>query len=197
MCEAGEFREDLYYRLNVVTLSLPPLRERPTDIRLLARIFLEEACEEHSLGERSFSEGALKQLEAYAWPGNIRELKNRVERTAILSEDKVIDVIEDLPAPVEGGPTPPRSAAESPRDSRPADSGAGKPAATGGEFAFTCNVEAWQEFHEDAGRSYLKYVLRKAGGNVSEAARLLCLERAYLHRLMKKLGVQRDVVVPD
>jgi DNA-binding NtrC family response regulator len=197
MCEAGEFREDLYYRLNVVTLSLPPLRERPTDVRLLARIFLEEACEEHALGERSFSEGALKQLEAYSWPGNIRELKNRVERTAILSEDKVIDVIEDLPAHAEGGPAPSKPSAASGRDGQPADGGAAKPGPTGGEFTFICNIESWQEFHEDAGRSYLKYVLRKAGGNVSEAARLLCLERAYLHRLMKKLGVQRDVVVPD
>ena len=66
-----------------------------------------------------------------------------------------------------------------------------------GEFGFACSVTPWQEFHEAAGRSYLKFVLRKANGNVSEAARLLCLERAYLHRLMKKLGVQRDVVVLD
>ena len=65
------------------------------------------------------------------------------------------------------------------------------------EFTFSCAMTPWQEFHEAAGKCYLKHVLRKANGNVSEAARMLCLERAYLHRLMKKLGVQRDVVVLD
>ena len=191
MCEAGEFREDLYYRLNVVTLNLPPLRERTSDIGQMAKIFLREACEEHSLGERNFAEAAIKQLEIHRWPGNIRELKNLVERTAILSEDKIIDHIEDLPTTSENAGSK-QSAVEF---------GSAENLVTGHlssrNFDFACRIESWQTFHENAGRSYLKYVLRQAGGNVSETARLLCLERAYLHRLMKKLGVQRDVVVPD
>jgi DNA-binding NtrC family response regulator len=190
MVQAGEFREDLFYRLNVVTLQLPPLRERKTDIRNLAGVFLTEACQEHSLGEKSFSEHALRQLEAYQWPGNIRELRNHIERTAILSEEGVIESIDDL-APVTAD-----LGSASALKAAPAEGGAPAPVGTG-EFAFASNVAPWQEFHEAAGRSYLKYVLRKAGGNVSEAARMLCLERAYLHRLMKKLGVQRDVVVLD
>lgn len=194
MVQAGEFREDLFYRLNVVTLQLPPLRDRPSDIPTLAKVFLKEAAQEHSLGDRSFSDNAIRQLEQHNWPGNIRELKNLVERTAILSEEAQIDSIDDLPAAgsasMESRAASGRQAATSPSGNTPGIQGTE-------EFQFGSNVQSWQEFHEAAGRSYLKYVLRKAGGNVSEAARLLCLERAYLHRLMKKLGVQRDVVVLD
>jgi DNA-binding NtrC family response regulator len=198
MVQAGEFREDLFYRLNVVTIQLPPLRERKSDIRKLAECFLSEACQEHSLGERQFGAAALAQLEAHSWPGNIRELKNLVERTAILSEEPLIDDIEDLaPAPA-GGASAPAAPAAAASEGTGAASPAGATAADGAQaFSFSCAVTPWQEFHEAAGRSYLKFVLRKANGNVSEAARLLCLERAYLHRLMKKLGVQRDVVVLD
>ncbi len=193
MVQAGEFREDLFYRLNVVTLQLPPLRERKTDIRVLAGIFLTEACQDHSLGEKTLSDQAMKQLETYHWPGNIRELRNLVERTAILSEESLIDVIEDLaPASADAG-----SSALKMTPVQEVEKPGGGVSAGSGEFAFASNVAPWQEFHESAGRSYLKFVLRKAGGNVSEAARLLCLERAYLHRLMKKLGVQRDVIVLD
>jgi DNA-binding NtrC family response regulator len=196
MVQAGEFREDLFYRLNVVSLTLPPLRERRSDIKGLAEVFLKEACEEHSLGEKSFSANAEAQVTAHSWPGNIRELKNLVERTAILSEEGVIDVIEDL-APVTPGAAPAADAAPGDSHAGTSEGAPAHAAPAAGEFGWSCGVVTWQDFHENAGRSYLKFVLRKAGGNVSEAARLLCLERAYLHRLMKKLGVQRDVVVPD
>lgn len=197
MVQANEFREDLFYRLNVVTLQLPPLRERKTDIRKLALVFLAEACQDHSLGVKAFSDTALRQLESYNWPGNIRELRNMVERTAILSEEGDIDAIEDM-APAGAAPRSETSTADL-KGAPAADAGpqTGGVAAGIGEFSYASNVAPWQEFHEAAGKAYLKYVLRKAGGNVSEAARLLCLERAYLHRLMKKLGVQRDVVVLD
>ncbi len=190
MVQSGEFREDLFYRLNVVTLQLPPLRERQSDIAKLATNFLKEASVEHSLGEKQFSAHAMAQLVAHNWPGNIRELKNLVERTAILSEEPLIDAIEDL------GPAT-ATAAPSPSAAAPSTAARGDQAAPGAEFSFSCNMTPWQEFHEAAGKCYLKHVLRKAQGNVSEAARMLCLERAYLHRLMKKLGVQRDIVVLD
>lgn len=192
MVQSGEFREDLYYRLNVVSVHLPPLRERKTDIEKLAVTFLKEACVEHSLGEKSWGANAMKQLENYPWPGNIRELKNLVERTAILSEESMIDHIDDL----EGKAPAAGSASGSAHDASydVADSCASV-AAGDHDFGFGCSIASWQEFHEAAGKSYLKFILQKAGGNVSEAARILCLERAYLHRLMKKLGVQRDIVV--
>jgi DNA-binding NtrC family response regulator len=180
MVEAGEFREDLFYRLNVIMLTLPPLRDRKSDIHDLVINFLEDACVEHQLGQRSISDSAMKQMLDYPWPGNIRELKNLVERVAILSESEVIDHIEDLDQPSRG--------ASEPSSDETNESG-------DGPFSFSSHVTSWQDFHEAAGRLYIKHVLRIAGGNVSEAARMLCLERAYLHRLMKKLGVQRDVVV--
>ena len=90
MVENKEFREDLFFRLNVVTVNIPPLRERGDDVKIIAQRFLEIACEEHALGERSFNAAALAQLCDYHWPGNIRELKNIVERVAILSDEQVI-----------------------------------------------------------------------------------------------------------
>ncbi len=191
MVQSSEFREDLYYRLNVVSVHLPPLRERKTDIEKLANTFLKEACVEHSLGEKTWGPTAQKQLEAYPWPGNIRELKNLVERTAILSDESLIDHIDDLDGKITTGGND-RS------DSENHDNNTRSQGMVGDrDFGFGCNVASWQEFHEAAGKSYLKFILQKAGGNVSEAARILCLERAYLHRLMKKLGVQRDIVVHD
>lgn len=211
MVQAGEFREDLFYRLNVLTIHLPPLRERKSDIPRLAGIFLQEACEEHSLGDKTLSSEALAQLTAYHWPGNVRELHNIIERTAILSEESVIETIEDLasktpspqseisPAKKTGFPSE-SSLSENTNASRAAISDADSrsnvtPFPRGEAFSYATHLIPWQDFHEEAGKAYLKYVLQKAGGNVSETARLLGLERAYLHRLMKKLGVQRDVIV--
>jgi DNA-binding NtrC family response regulator len=185
MVQNSEFREDLFYRLNVVTINVPPLRERGNDITLLAKQFLQDTCEEHSVGHRSLSERALGQLAAYHWPGNIRELKNIIERVAILSESPVIDLIEDLQDRIDT--TARQTAAVSEVET---SSGL-----VCGMFQFESTVLPWQEFHKNLDQAYIKYVLRAAKGNVSEAARLLCLERAYLHRLMKKLGIQRDIII--
>ena len=188
MIENNEFREDLYYRLNVISLKVPPLRDRGEDIVLLAKHMLEEMCEEHSLGYRYFTDNALKQIAAWQWPGNIRELRNIVERSAIMSETQQIDTIPDITRPE----TPGAGAA-------PPDAGTStdSPGADEGGFSFQCDLVSWQEMHASLDKAYIKFVLGRSGGNVSEAARKLCLERAYLHRLMKKLGIQRGVVVKD
>lgn len=198
MVQNGEFREDLYYRLNVISLPVPPLRERGDDVCLLAQYFLDLASDEHSVGFRAFGPNALDEIRAYRWPGNIRELKNIVERCAILSETQTIDHIPDIVDGKSG--IPGRGAGGRQELAATADpqvgAGDSHPRGSEGEgFAMTTSVIPWQEFHSAVGREYLKFVLAKSGGNVSEAARTLCLERAYLHRLMKKLGVQRDVVV--
>lgn len=191
MVENGTFREDLFYRLNVVTLFVPPLRERGDDVIILAKSFLEEACDEHSLGERTFTDSALAQLASYRWPGNIRELKNIVERVAILSETPEIDFIDEI---IENKSI--SSDTEFSSQEKNMEQAASSATSTSGDlFRFATSKSPWQEFHEDAGRAYLKYILQHTNGNVSEAARVLCLERAYLHRLMKKLEVHRDVVV--
>lgn len=97
--EEGRFREDLYYRLNVVQIHLPPLRERKEDIPLLVAYFVSKICRENNLPERKFSSQALEYLTLYDWPGNVRQLENVVERCLVLSSSEVIGV-EDLPAEV-------------------------------------------------------------------------------------------------
>lgn len=167
------FREDLYYRLNVVQLSVPPLRERKEDIKLLSDIFLEQICEENSIGERSLSKEAHEELKQYEWPGNIRQLRNLLERVAILSEHAVIESVKTYL---------PKQSTQTPQHLKLEDDS---------HFHFSCEPISWHEFHEKSEHSYVNYILGKAGGNVSEAARNLGLERAYLHRLIKKLGVER------
>jgi len=205
MIESGQFREDLYYRLNVVTLHSPPLRERGSDIHLLAHHFLTLACEEHSVGTRTLGPHALEQIMAYHWPGNIRELKNTLERVVILSESEEIDEIPDLTRRL-GGKSSPRQDTGAGKtrmeaQSNPATAAALTPAITAAtaeeRFGFETGIVPWEELHHSLGRSYIRFVLSRSKGNVSEAARVLCLERAYLHRLMKKYNIQRDVVVSD
>ena len=87
---AGRFREDLYHRLSVITLSLPPLRERGDDVMQLAIHFLSRACAEYDLPARVFTPDARAALGAYAWPGNVRELANVMERVALLSDARAI-----------------------------------------------------------------------------------------------------------
>ncbi len=202
MIETGQFREDLYYRLNVVTLRSPPLRERGEDIKLLAQHFLEAACEEHSIGSRVLGPKALDQIVAYHWPGNIRELKNILERVVILSESEEIEDIPDLAARLRGAKSKQEGSASSPaplaKVAESAETLAEEANALNKEsFSFETAIVPWEELHQSLGRSYIRYILGRSKGNVSEAARVLCLERAYLHRLMKKYGIQRDVIVSD
>ncbi|WP_305041200.1 sigma-54-dependent transcriptional regulator [Geoalkalibacter sp.] len=97
----GQFREDLYYRLNVIPIVLPPLRERREDIALLARSFLQKFCREMNRPLMSISPEAMAALEAYSWPGNVRELENLMERTVALTDGEVIG-LRDLPASISG-----------------------------------------------------------------------------------------------
>ena len=92
----GRFRQDLFYRINVINVELPPLRERIADISLLAQHFLEEVCQESGKPMREFSEQAIEALQQYAWPGNVRELENVIERAVLLGKSDKIG-LEDLP----------------------------------------------------------------------------------------------------
>ena len=96
---AGRFREDLYYRLNVITVSLPPLRERPDDIPLLAHHFLAQYASKNDKMISSFTQQAIQQLSRYPWPGNVRELENVIERAVVLTRDDQI-TMSQLPAKV-------------------------------------------------------------------------------------------------
>ena len=92
----GRFREDLYYRINVITIDLPPLCERVGDVRLLAEHFLRMYCGQHNRDRLGITNEAMEYLERYSWPGNVRELENVIERAALLSKNKFIGP-DDLP----------------------------------------------------------------------------------------------------
>ena len=107
-----EFREDLFYRLNVVRIEIPPLRQRKEDVRLLVNYFLKKISQNQRLSPKSISEEALDFLEQYAWPGNVRELENVIQRAIVVTKGEVIlpldlppIVLQSLPRPVHGGPT--------------------------------------------------------------------------------------------
>jgi two-component system response regulator HydG len=104
MVQQGRYRDDLYYRLNVVSIVLPPLRERREDIPLLANHFLRMYVQKNQKPISGFAKAALERMEAYAWPGNVRELENAVERAVVLSRGSAIE-LEDLPESVRGGAT--------------------------------------------------------------------------------------------
>lgn len=158
--EKGEFREDLYYRLNVFPLEVPALRERRDDIPLLAGEFFKRCARRHGLHLEGFSEAAMSALQEHRWPGNVRELQNSIERAVILVEQGRKIEPEDLglvsPARVSVAPSAP-SASLAPAPAAPA-----LPADVGQPMAL-----------EDLERRHILEVLRSAGGNRTQAAAIL------------------------
>jgi DNA-binding NtrC family response regulator len=159
----GTFLKDLYFRLNVVSVSLPPLRERREDIPALARFFLQKYAHEAKRGVTGISEEAMACLSAYPWPGNVRELENAVERAVVLGAGEEVGP-EDLPDQVVGMGQP-----------------QGPDRAPGAGFH-----EAVQEYK----RQLIRGALEKTGGNQSRAAEALGLQRTYLARLIRTLEVK-------
>jgi DNA-binding NtrC family response regulator len=156
----GRFREDLYYRINVVPLALPPLRERKEDIPQLARHFIQRCSGQAKRNFTELSGDALEKLMAYDWPGNVRELANVVERAIVLGQPPTIEA-DDLPLEILAAP---RSTAVD----RPLN---------------------YQETVDEYRREVIVKALQQANGNRTAAAKLLGLERAYLQRLLKSFGV--------
>jgi two-component system nitrogen regulation response regulator NtrX len=167
----GSFREDLYWRLNVVPLQVPPLRERVEDIPLLVEDFLREfAAESRGGGRKRLSPETLEVLRRHDWPGNVRELKNLVERLVILTPHEAIGV-EDLP----------QNMAEE------ADLG---PTANGGESGATAGDGSLRDARARFEREFILRQLAEHGGNVSQTAEAIGLERSHLHKKMKALGIE-------
>ena len=154
----GEFREDLFYRLNVVPIELPPLRDRRDDVPLLARSFLETASARHGREVEALPPAVVRLLMDHSWPGNVRELANAVERLVLLAEDGCL-VVDDLPATIRG----------------PGDG-------AGGPVRLPAEGLSWDTMEE----SLLRQALDRASGNRAAAARLLGLSyKAFLYRLEK------------
>jgi len=166
---AGRLREDLFYRLNVVPIRVPPLRERRDDIPLLVRHFMSRTAEAAGLTPREFGEDAMAALQAYEWPGNVRQLRNAVDWLLIM-------------APGEGR-EPIRA------DMLPAEIGAIAPAVVkwdkGGEIMSLPLRDAREVFE----REYLLAQVTRFGGNISRTAAFVGMERSALHRKLKSLGV--------
>lgn len=166
---AGRFREDLYYRLNVVPIKVPPLRERREDIPALARHFMNRSAETAGCPAREFGDDAMAALQAYDWPGNVRQLRNVVDWLLIMA------------------PGDPRQAIRA--DMLPPEIGAITPAMLkwdkGGEIMTLPLREAREMFE----REYLLAQVNRFGGNISRTAAFIGMERSALHRKLKSLGV--------
>jgi len=167
MVKDGTFREDLYYRLNVIPIDLPPLRERREDIPLLVQRFIEHFCETHKLDLKTISPHVLKVLMAYDWPGNVRQLENIAERMVALTANRPAILPADLPGEIQN------------RDS----------------LNFVPLIEipeggiSFQDVVTDMERELIVQSLRKTNGNKKLAAKLLNLKRTTLIEKIKRIGL--------
>ena len=178
LVQSKKFRLDLFYRLNVVTIEMPPLRDRREDIPLLANHYLRRFAEKHDCQCKGISERAVSALQAYSWPGNIRELKNLAEKLVILSKCEMIDV-DDLPAVLCASR---KQEQHAPPMAHPAGGNGGSPEqATGGPLN-TLSLKSVEV-------EYIRKALEMAHGNQRKAARLLDISRDTLRYRLKKLGI--------
>jgi nitrogen regulation protein NR(I) len=180
---AGAFREDLFYRLNVVPIHIPPLRERHEDIPLLADHFIAKFNDRLKKEITAITPEAIERLVAYQWPGNIRELENLMERTMLFCEGPEIRV-SDLPPEVAGAPVAAGAAPAAPAP------GAGAPGEEAARPAPESLKEAVRAETERVERELIQRALDATAGNVTQAARKLKISRKSLQTKMKELGLR-------
>lgn len=176
--EDGNFRMDLYHRLSVILIHVPPLIERRDDIPLLATSFLEEICSEYGMPTKRISDAGLEALKALPWTGNIRELRNMIERLIILSDK----VITDNDVKAFANPSAPVTAATI------GSGGAVTAAAPQTDFEQFKNFQEYKDFAE---REYIKFKLEKNNWNVSKTADDIDIQRSHLYSKIEKFGLKR------
>ena len=176
MVQASTFREDLYFRLNVVPIRSPDLCERADDVPLLVESFVRECCAENGFAYKPIDEVVLERLKAYDWPGNVRELRNVVERLVIMSDDVIRE--RDLP-PYLGGPRSPAKAM------RP---GGSPPMLDVTKYA----DKNLRDFREEVETEFIKLKLAEFDWNISRTAQALGIERTNLHKKLRALGIHRS-----
>jgi two-component system NtrC family response regulator len=168
---SGQFREDLYYRLGVITVQLPPLRERGADIPLLASLFLQRFSNEFGKKVRGFSAAALRAMDQFDWPGNVREMENKIKRAVVMADGLIIE-------PVDLGFVTASSGDEVPDD---------QPAA--GEFGMQLEGMTLRDARGAVEKQLLVRAMERYEGNVSRAADILGLTRPTFYDLLKKHGL--------
>ena len=164
--EEGTFREDLYYRLNVIPINVPTLAERMDDFPLLVDYFLQGFSEEHGIGIKQIDEGGMKELLKHSWPGNVRELKNVIERLSIMVPGEVIgkdDILKHLEA-------------------------------YDYDDFVTKDLSSLKKAREEFEKDFIVKVLKKNDKNVTGAARELGIERTNLHRKIKQYNINIDKI---
>jgi len=174
---AGNFRADLFYRLRVVTIDIPPLRERREDIAELAETFTHAAAERYNLPLRQVGQSALRRLVDYDWPGNVRELKNTIDRAAIMAEGEELRS-QDLPDEITPGLQK--------RTAHPEENSEG-----GLNVPFTAD---FREDRREFERRYISRCLEHTSGNVTKAAEILGMHRQSLQHKLRQLGLGRRYV---
>jgi transcriptional regulator with PAS, ATPase and Fis domain len=167
MVKEGTFREDLFYRLNVIPINLPPLRERREDIPLLAKRFISHFCDAHKLAEKTVSPQVMRALMAYEWPGNVRQLENISERMVALTSNRTAIMPADLPVEIQNR-----------------DSSSHVPMIEIPEEGIN-----FQNVVTDMERELILQSLRRTNGNKKLAAKLLNLKRTTLIEKIKRIGL--------
>jgi two-component system, NtrC family, nitrogen regulation response regulator NtrX len=170
--DKGQFREDLYFRLAVIPIHVPPLRERPEDIPLLVRHYMDYISRENNVRPKRITPAAMDALQRYRWKGNIRELRNTIERLHIMTGGDTIDVA-DLP-----------SAARSPASAGARGAAAETDAAKAGTL---------REFKDNAERAYLVQKLRENGWNISKTAEAIDTPRSNLYKKLEQYQISQEV----
>jgi two-component system nitrogen regulation response regulator NtrX len=175
--EKGQFREDLYFRLAVIPIHVPPLRERQDDVPALVRHYMESFSRENNARPKRLTQAAMDALQRYRWKGNIRELRNTVERLHIMTGGETIDVA-DLPGAVRS-PSSAASPSAAASASRVVDADAAK-------------VGTLREFKDSAERTYLVQKLRENGWNISKTAEAIDTPRSNLYKKLEQYQITQE-----
>ena len=189
---ARQFREDLFYRLNVVRVHVPPLRERRGDIRLLVNYFLKTFAKDQSGRPKSIAPGVIRALEKYHWPGNVRELENVIRRALVVAKGEAI-LLSDLPAEITGQ----SSAVGAPvAVSPPAGEGSASDIAALARQLFQwARRDPKLKIIPAVERELVIQALKETNGNQVQAAKLLGITRATLRKRVEKFGIQRELSI--
>jgi two-component system nitrogen regulation response regulator GlnG len=188
---AKQFREDLFYRLNVVRIHLPPLRDRRDDIPLLVNYFLEKIAREHSRKPKSIAAAAVKLFEKYHWPGNVRELENAIRRAHVLAKSDAI-LPGDLPPEISGAAT---GVAAPPTNNSTSDGTTNDAATLARQLFQIAKRDPKLKIIPAVERELVIQALIETDNNQVHAAKILGITRATLRKRIEKFGIQRELNV--